>query len=128
MAMSTRRAPEASADPALVLTKALGRAFKILGLNQRELARVLGVSESTTSRMLAGCTLLDPESKEGELGLLLLRTFRSLHALVGGDAATMKLWMRAENQHLGGVPAERIQQVEGLVRLVDYLDAMRGKL
>ncbi|MDB4882325.1 MAG: hypothetical protein JWL95_1091 [Gemmatimonadetes bacterium] len=71
---------------------------------------------------------LDPDSKEGELALMLLRLYRSLDALVGGDDAKARAWLHAANDHVGGVPAERIRTVEGLVDVVQYLDAMRGRL
>ena len=71
---------------------------------------------------------LDPDTKEGELALLFLRLYRSLDALVGGDDAKARDWLHAENAHLAGVPADRIRTVEGLVDVVQYLDAMRGRL
>ncbi len=71
---------------------------------------------------------VDPSSKEGELALMFLRLFRSLDALVGGDDAKSREWLHAMNDHVSGVPAERIRTVEGLVDVVQYLDAMRGKL
>jgi hypothetical protein len=60
--------------------------------------------------------------------LLFVRLFRSLDAVVGGDEAQARAWFRASNHHLGGIPAERVQSVEGLVDVVNYLDALRGKL
>lgn len=116
-----------SAEPAAVLTKALLAGARILGLRNRELAAVIGASEASVSR-LSGSRLIDPTSKEGELALLFLRLFRSLDALVGGDESKAREWLYAENMHLGGVPAERIRQVEGLVEVVQYLDSMRGRL
>jgi hypothetical protein len=71
---------------------------------------------------------LEPATKEGELALLFLRLFRSLDALVGGDDAKARAWLHADNSHVRGVPAERIRTVEGLVDVVQYLDAMRGRL
>ena len=68
------------------------------------------------------------ETKEGELALLFLRLYRSLDALVGGDDEKARLWLHADNQHVGGTPSERIRTVEGLVDVVQYLDAMRGRL
>lgn len=121
----TRALP--SPSPAGVVTKAVTRAASALGLTQRELARVLGVSEATVSRLTHGKTL-DPEKKEGELALLLVRIFRSLDALVGGSAEAARAWFSAENLHLGGVPRERVQTTEGLVHVAQYLDAVRGKL
>ena len=119
----TRSAP----DPAAVLTKAVLRAASLLGLRQRELAEVIGSSEASVSRLQAGRTL-DPATKEGELALLFLRAYRSLDAMVGGDPAAARAWLNAENHHLAGVPAERIRTAEGLVHVVQYLDAMRGRL
>ena len=114
-------------EPAAVLTKAVLAAARMLGLRNRDLAVVLGASDASVSR-LSGGRLIDPESKEGELALLLLRLFRSLDALMGGDEAKARSWLRAENTHLAGIPAQRIRSVEGLVEVVQYLDSMRGRL
>ena len=48
--------------------------------------------------------------------------------MAGGDGDRAQAWYRAGNRHLGGAPAERVQSLEGLVDVVRYLDAMRGKL
>ena len=102
-------------DPAAVLTKAVLSAARRLGLRNRELAAVLGASEASISRLQTG-RVIEPQTKEGELGLLLLRLFRSLDALVGGDEAKARAWLHAENTHLAGIPAQRIRRVEGLPR------------
>lgn len=119
----TSRRPEAGA----VLAKAVLSAAERLGLRNNHLAAVLGSSEASVSRLQHGREL-NPASKEGELGLLFLRLFRSLDALMGGADEKARLWMHAENAHLAGVPAERIRRVEGLVDVVQYLDSMRGRL
>lgn len=98
-----------------------------LGMRNRHLAAVIGTSEATVSRLGSGRGL-EPKSKEGELALLFLRLYRSLDALVGGDDGKARAWLQAENTHVGGVPADRIRTVEGLVDVVQYLDAMRGRL
>jgi len=110
-----------------VLAKAVLSAAERLGLRARHLAAVIGSSEASISR-LQRARALDPDTKEGELALLFLRVFRSLDALMGGDDAKSRAWMHAPNDHLAGVPAERIRTVEGLVDVVQYLDAMRGRL
>lgn len=110
-----------------MLTRALLSAARRLGLRNRDLAAILGASEASVSRLQRGRTV-DPGSKEGELGLLFLRLYRSLDALVGGDDARAKEWLHAQNDHVGGIPAARIRSVEGLVDVVQYLDAMRGRL
>lgn len=122
-----RSARDPASAPAAVLTKATVSAARRLGLRNRELALVIGASEASVSRLRAGRTV-QPDSKEGELALLFLRLFRSLDALVGGDEAKARAWLHASNAHIGGIPAERIKHVEGLVDVVQYLDAMRGRL
>jgi hypothetical protein len=67
-------------------------------------------------------------SAEASLALLFLRLFRSLDAIVGGNDVKAREWFTAPNRHVGGVPAERIRTTEGLVNVVQYLDAIRGKL
>lgn len=113
-------------DPGAVLTKSLLRASLLLGLSGATLARVLGVSEASISRLASGARMLDPSSKEGELALLLVRTYRSLDALVGTDAAQRMAWMSGFNRALNGTPADLIQSAQGLVIVVSYLDAMRA--
>lgn len=110
-------------DPSEVLATALANAGKELGLTRSALAGVIGKDRTTLSR--GG---IDPHGKAGELALLLIRAYRALFALVGGDAAQMKHWMHTPNRHTGGVPAEQIHTVEGLMTVVHYLDAMRGKV
>ena len=120
---SLRRGPE----PAPVLAKALLSAAGRIGIRNRQLAAIIGSSEASVSRLQHGRGL-DPDTKEGELALLFLRLYRSLDALVGGDDAKARDWLHAENAHLAGVPADRIRTVEGLVDVVQYLDAVRGRL
>ena len=123
-----RRSPVASPEPApqAVLGKALFRAAGLLDLNNAALARILGVSEASVSRLASGARSIDPKSKEGELALLLIRVYRSLDALVGTDAAQRKAWLHSHNRALNGTPADLIQSAAGLVAVVGYLDAMRA--
>jgi hypothetical protein len=116
-----------AADAGAVVAKAVLSAAQRLGLRDRQIAAVIGSSEASVSRLRSGRGL-DPSSKEGELALLFVRLYRGLDALVGGDDTAARAWLHAANTHLNGVPAERITSVEGLVDVVQYLDAMRGRL
>ena len=113
--------------PDAVLAKAAISAAERLGLRHKQLAEIIGTSEASISRLRSGRGL-DPDRKEGELALLFLRLYRSLDTLVGGDDVKARDWLHAANDHIGGIPAERIRTVEGLVDVVQYLDAMRGRL
>ena len=123
----TRALVTASPQPAPVLAKAVLAAAKRLELRNKQLAEIIGTSEAFVSRLKSGRGL-EPQRTEGQLALLFLRLYRSLDALVGGDEAKARAWLRAHNDHLRGIPIERIRTVEGLVDVVQYLDAMRGRL
>ena len=110
------------------LSKAAIRAAGLLGLAQAELAPILGLSRATISRMAAGDHILAPEQKSWEMAALFVRLFRSLDALVGSNEAQARAWLDSENTALGGVPRQLIASAEGLVRVVQYLDAARGRI
>lgn len=118
--MQTLEKPQA--EKKAVLAKALLNAGKSLGLTQDEVGAVIGRDRSAFSRGI------EPDTKSGELALMLIRCYRSLYAMVGGDDKTMKHWMHTANNYFNAVPAEHIKSVTGLVAVVDYLDAIRGKV
>lgn len=118
--------PAMKPDADAVLAKAVARSSRLLGLSGAALARTIGLSEPTVSRILSGAKMLDPHSKEGELGLLLVRVYRSLDALVGTDDAKRLAWMNSHNKALGGKPVNLVQSVEGLVATLNYLDGIRA--
>ncbi len=119
--------PPDDGEVAAVLTKATLRAAEHLGISRNQLAEVLGTSAASLSRASKG-RYLDPRRKEGELAILFVRLFRSLDAWLGGNGSAMKKWMHAHNHHLEAAPSACILTVQGLVRVVEYLDAMRGKI
>ena len=112
-------------DPAAVLTKAVARAAERLDISRASLAKVLGVSAPTVTRLYSGEYQLDQRRKEWELALLFVRVFRSLDSLVGNEQ-TARQWLKSENLGLNARPVDLIRQTEGLVRVVHYLDASRG--
>ncbi len=123
------RAPPASpsggaVSDAELLLQAVSRAADELRLSRTALARVLGKDRTTLTRAKG----IDPASKTGELALLLIRLYRSLAVLVGNDRQLLRHWFHTANHHTGGVPAEQVQRTEGLVEIVQYLDAMRAPI
>jgi len=111
-----------------VLTAAVTRAAEALGFKQAQLAEVLGLSAPTVSRMARGEYLLDPARKEWQLAALFVRMFRSLDSIVGGREAAARGWLTSHNDGLNGVPARLVSDVQGLVNVVQYLDAARGRI
>lgn len=122
---ATRHRP----DPGVVVLDAATRASELLGVSQAQLARIIGVDPSTLSRRSRSGKGLDTRSKEYEAALLWIRLFRSLDAIVGGHDASARAWLASPNLAFAGQrPRELIDQTEGLVRVLQYLDAHRAKL
>jgi len=115
------REPLVKSDAQLV-AKACGRAAQELGLSKEELSAVVGKHPTTIDR-----SGLDPKTKEGELALLLLRVYRSLHAHCGGDQALMRHWMEQPNHHFGEQPPRLLlPRIEGLIRVANYLEPLHS--
>ena len=123
-----RVSPALKPDSRPVLTGAVLRASALLEITQSSLAHILGLSPSTVSRMANGAYTLDEQKKEWELGALFVRLFRSLDAVVGSNDSAARAWLNGDNAALVGRPIELMHSAEGLVRVVQYLDAARGRL
>jgi len=113
---------------AQVVAKAAIRAAALLDIPNTVLAKVLGVSEASISRMRAGKFNLEQSPKAFELSVLFVRLFRGLDAIVGGDADAARSWLRTENTALRGTPIRLIQSVIGLTQTVQYVDARRARI
>ncbi len=110
-----------------VLCKALLNVQNQLDLSQAQLGQLIGLDRSSISRLQKRGTL-KPDSKAGELATYLIRIYRALFVLMGGDPDNMRHWMETSNLHLQAIPKQLIGNAEGLIRVMHYLDAMRGKV
>ena len=111
-----------------VLTKAVVRSGKLMGLRAIDLGQILGLSKSTVSRMGDGSYLLKKAGKEWELAALLIRLYRSLDAIMGGDETAIRSWLTGYNTALTDAPNTLITHIPGLTRTVDYVDAYRARV
>ena len=105
-----------------VLTKALLNATKNMGISQTYLGNIIGKNK----RELI-CDGIHPDSKAGELSLMLIRCYRSLYVLVGDNSEQISHWMQTHNKGTHGIPIRQISRIDGLVHITEYLDAIRGK-
>jgi hypothetical protein len=119
-------AADTSTAASAVLTKAALRSAGLLGLSNAVLARAVGLSEASISRMSSGAKAFELGSKPAELAALVIRVYRSLDALVGNSDEHRQLWMTSYHRALNATPRQAIQSAEGLVRVVTYLDAARA--
>ena len=126
--MAVAAVPRPAKLEAVALTKATLRAAQRLGVKNRVLAAVIGVSEATVSRMSKSEFMLAPETQAFELSAMFVRLFRALDAIVGGDESVAKAWLVNINSALGDTPINLIQSVSGLVNVVQYLDSRRARI
>ena len=110
----------------VILTKALKKAATYWEINNKQLGEVCGLSEATISRLKNDQYILDYNSKQWQLAVIFLRIFRGLDAYMGGDIENEKIWLKANNRALGGIPIDLMRNVEGLISVVQYIDYMRG--
>ena len=111
-----------------VLTKAIRNMVNFYELSGKDLSTIMGISESSATRLNQGKKIVSPNTKEGEMALLLLRLYRSLNTLVGNNHHKAKAWLNSANTYFKAKPIDRIKTITGLVDVVNYLDAMRGKI
>lgn len=114
-------APQISEDQ--VLLEAVLNTADHLGFKKKELGEIIHLDDRTLRRRSG----LAPQSAEGQLALLLVRAYRSAFVLMGGEEGA-RTWFATANRALNGVPKELACRIDGLVRIVTYLDAMRGKV
>lgn len=126
--MNIQLKPTAASQEGRVITKAALAASERLGLTAARLSDILGISAPTVSRMKRQDFCLEPGSKPFELAVLLIRVFRSLDAIVGGDDIVSRAWLQNHNDAFAGVPAEKLTSITGLLDVLSYLDARRAPL
>lgn len=112
---------------AAVVSKAVIRAAAALGLNNAELARILGVSAATITRLKKGERTLEADGKAYELALLLIRLYRGLDSITGDDEST-RSWVRGANLDLHARPIDLIATIPGLTHTVAYVDSFRARI
>ncbi|MEZ0168352.1 antitoxin Xre/MbcA/ParS toxin-binding domain-containing protein [Microvirga sp. TS319] len=120
--------PARISQDAAIVSKAAVRAAERLELPGRLFASIIGVSEATVSRMKTGDFALDRDRNAFQLSLLFVRLYRSLDAIVGGNAASAASWFKSHNTALDARPVEAVQSIAGLVHVIDYLDSRRAPL
>jgi len=108
-----------------VLSEAVVSSASLMGLPNKVLASVLGVSLSTVGRLKRQEYLLSKTRKKWDLGILLVRVYLSLVAIFGSDS---KEWLKTKNRAFAERrPMDVIQTVEGLLTVCDYLEAHRDR-
>lgn len=114
-------------DARSVLAKALNRAQQHMGVDNQVMASILGINRTTLTRHYQSQGL-DPRQNAGRLAAVVLRIYRAVFTLMGGDATNIRHWFDTRNQAFAGrTPVDAMQSIDGLVSVAQYCDAMRGR-
>lgn len=114
-------------DSKAVLANALRRAQQNIGVDNQVMASILGVNRTTLTRHYQSQGL-DPQQNAGRLAAIVLRIYRAVFTLMGGDAANIRHWFSTPNQAFAGqTPVAAMLSIDGLVSVAHYCDAMRGR-
>ncbi|NBX84442.1 MAG: DUF2384 domain-containing protein [Gammaproteobacteria bacterium] len=89
----------------------------------KELSLLTGLSESTISRVNQGKRYLLPNTKEGEIVLLLLQIFQCLNMVVGHQHQKALAWLYSKNQAFNNQrPIDCMKNIVGLVNVLHFLE------
>lgn len=110
-----------------VLSTAVVEAAQRLGLRSTELNTIIGTSQPSASRLLNGKFFITEGSKTWELAAHLVRLYRSLSSLVGGNDELARSWLKSANQAFDDrPPLEVVKRIDGLLHVCVYLDSHRA--
>lgn len=117
------------AERAAILTHAATETAKHLAIGPSDLAAIIGVSQSSASRMFSGGFFIKEGTPEWQLAALFVRLYRGLFSIVGNSDALAREWLTSGNQAFDGrSPLETIKSIIGLVTACDYIDAHRAQV
>ena len=123
--------PAAGAGPqaeAQVVAKAAIRAAEILDIGPAVLAKVLGLSQAGSARLVDGAFELAPFGAPFVRATLFVRVFTALDTLMGGDEQAARAWLRAFNVALRDAPLELVRAPRGLAQVALHLEGRLGRV
>lgn len=113
-----------SLDQKRILAKAFFKASEQLNLSQTQLAVILGTSELAIQKLrLKG--QLEPFSQQGEKALLIIRLFKALYNLSGGDQECIQQFLNTRNRVTGGIPIKQIETNHGFVACLQFVETIQ---
>lgn len=120
-------ANQKNANAELVLASTLKNLQAQFGWSQERMASTLFVHRNQLQKLYNYG--IDPSCVQGQIAVMLIRIFRGLVALIGNDCKNLCHWLNTKNKAFNDdTPQEKLSSLEGMVSVMQYLDAMRGKI
>lgn len=103
------------------ITKAIENVKVNLALSSETLEEIIGVDPNSAAP-------ITNDSQYFECVELLIRVYRSIYAMTGGNGEAMRHWLNTPNyDFLDQAPIDRMKCRAGLVEAVNYLDGFPGR-
>lgn len=112
-------------DKNSVLAKAFQNSAERLGMTLGQMATTLRISPGELTVNEFG---IDPYSEQGKRALSLVRISIALEMLNGGDVEMIHHFMHNKNLLTGGIPVEQVQHPEGLVQVLEFVEAIPANI
>ena len=127
--MAKTAAAPTHAERSAMLTQAVTETANHLNVGPTDLAAIVGISQSSASRMFNGGFFIKEGTPEWQLAALFVRLYRGLFSIVGNSDALAREWLTSGNHAFDGrSPLEVIKSIIGLVSACDYIDAHRAQV
>ncbi len=113
-------------DDPKILSIALNRSAKAMDINDSELSEILSVDSSTLEEIL-NCGV-EPNSDAGQLCKLLIKIHLYLASSCQNDLDYIQHFIHSENKYFEAKPIDKMKLKNGCIEIIDYLNAMKGKV
>jgi len=107
-------------DRSRLLAKASWKAAEQLGLKPEQFLRILHLEGIDGE--FSELQTLDPNSQQGEIALIVIRIYRAVYSLNGGDIKWMHHFLNSPNSLTGGVPIEQMESMNGLLSVLKAVE------
>ena len=105
-----------------LLAKTSWKAAQQLGLKPEQFVRILHL-ECVDMDLSDASLMLDPNSQSGEIAIIVIRIYRAVYSLNGGDIKWMHRFLNSPNLLTGGVPIEQMETMHGLLSVLKAVEA-----
>ncbi len=114
---------------ARIMSKAVIRAALLLSLSSDELAALLGIRPTTAGKLYGQTWWLTQGTTSWTRGLLFVRAWTALNAMVGDNDEHARGWLRSKTKGIRSKsPLEHARTLSGLKEVVRHLEANTSTL
>ena len=114
-----------SINQSRVLAKAAWKAAEHLGLKPEQFLRILHL-ECVDMNLSEATLMLDLNSKQGEIALILIRIYKAIYNLNGGDTKWMHHFLNSPNLLTSGIPIEQLESMSGLLSVLKTVESLNS--